>query len=550
MTPEELSRQIALCLKQAIEDGKIQLEEFPETIKVERPKNREHGDWASNIAMQLTKKANMPPRRIAEILLPYFKSIEGVSEVEVAGPGFINFTLEAASAGAIVETILEQAADFGTADSLKGQKINLEFVSANPTGPIHVGGVRWAAVGDSLARVLQTQGAQVHREYYVNDYGSQIDKFANSLYAAAQGKPTPEDGYAGEYINEIANDIVAQNKGIMQLPEAKAIAEFREQGVQLMLSHIKQSMEDFNVPFDTYFSETTLYEKGSIDKALEKLKHDGLLYEDEGAWWLNTEQFGDDKNRVVIKKDGNPAYIAGDIGYMEDKFNRGYDICFYMLGADHHGYVKRLHAVAQALTGTDDKVEIMIGQLVNLIKDGKPYKMSKRAGNIVTLEDLTELVGVDAARYELVRYSVDSPLDMDLDLLQKKTNDNPVFYVQYAHARTHQVARNAKESGVEAINFDPALLSAPQEEDLLATLSAYPSTLQAAAEFREPHRVARYLEKLAGSYHRWYDVCRVAPKGDEEITDVHRSRLQLNNAAQTVLRNGLNTLGVRAPERM
>ncbi|MFT4245620.1 MAG: arginine--tRNA ligase [Micrococcaceae bacterium] len=550
MTPEELSKALAQCVAAAVNDQKFSLEEVPETVRVERPKNREHGDWSTNIAMQLARQAKQTPRSLAEALKGYIENLEGVTSVDIAGPGFINIVLDTAVAGQIVPTILEQGDNFGTNDSLKAQKINLEFVSANPTGPIHVGGVRWAAVGDSLARVLQTQGVDVDREYYVNDHGSQIDKFANSLYAAAKGEETPEDGYAGDYIDDIAKQIVNENPEILKTDKTEAIAQFRATGLKFMLSEIQKSMEGFNVPFDTYFSETSLYEDGSIEKAVEKLKAEGYLYEKEDAWWLKTEQFGDDKDRVVIKSDGKPAYIAGDIGYLENKFNRGYDICFYMLGADHHGYINRLRAVAQAVSGTDDKVEVMIGQLVNLIKDDKPYRMSKRAGTIVTLDDLVELVGADAARYELVRYSVDSPLDIDLDLLQKKSNDNPVFYVQYAHARTNQVARNAKTAGVEDNVFKPELLTHPREEELLATLSSYPSVLAGAAKFREPHRVARYLEKLAGAYHRWYDSCRVAPKGDEEITDIHRTRLQLSNATKQVLKNGLNVLGVSAPERM
>ncbi|MEX5270076.1 arginine--tRNA ligase [Kocuria sabuli] len=556
MTPEQLSLAVSACLQDAVAQGELALgdgAELPE-VRIERPKNREHGDWATNIAMQLAKKVGRAPRDVAAVVQDRLQGTAGVAAVDVAGPGFLNITLDAAAAGGIARTIVEQGEAFGRADSLAGTSINLEFVSANPTGPVHLGGTRWAAVGDSLARVLEAQGAQVLREYYFNDHGAQIDRFARSLLARAQGEPAPEDGYGGDYITEIAERIVAQHPGV--LDSADPQEGFRAAGVELMFAEIRSSLHEFGVDFDVYFHEQSLFENGAVEGLLEQLKASGALYFADGAWWLRSSAYGDDKDRVVIKSDGQAAYIAGDIAYFKDKRDRGADLCIYMLGADHHGYVARLKAAAAALGDSPDRVEVLIGQMVNLVKDGVPVRMSKRAGNVVTMEDLVEAVGVDAARYSLTRFSVDSNIDIDLDLLTRRSNENPVFYVQYAHARTCAVGRNAEAAGVvrtdadgEAV-FDAALLEHPMEGELLAALGQYPSVLAQAAEFREPHRVARHLEVIAGTYHRWYDVCRVAPQGDDDVTDLHRTRLWLNDAARQVLANGLGVLGVSAPERM
>ena len=523
-------------------------------VRIERPKNREHGDWATNVAMQLAKKVGRAPRDVAAVVRDRLQGTAGVAAVDVAGPGFLNITLDAAAAGGIARTVVEQGAAFGTGDALAGTSVNLEFVSANPTGPVHLGGTRWAAVGDSLARVLEAQGADVVREYYFNDAGAQIDRFARSLLARAQGEPAPEDGYGGEYITDIAARIVAENPGVLDSGDPQEA--FRAAGVELMFAEIKSSLHDFGVDFDVYFHEQSLFDQGAVEKLLEQLKTSGALYFADGAWWLRSSAYGDDKDRVVIKSDGQAAYIAGDIAYFKDKRDRGADLCIYMLGADHHGYVARLKAAAAALGDAPDRVEVLIGQMVNLVKDGVPVRMSKRAGNVVTMEDLVEAVGVDAARYSLTRFSVDSNIDIDLGLLTRRSNENPVFYVQYAHARTCAVGRNAEAAGVartdergEAV-FDASLLDHPMEGELLAALGQYPSVLAQAAEFREPHRVARHLEVLAGTYHRWYDACRVAPQGEDEVTDLHRTRLWLNDAARQVLANGLGVLGVSAPERM
>lgn len=526
-------------------------------IVLERPRSREHGDWASTVAMRVAKQIGVPPRDLAQELATDLGALPGVAAVSVAGPGFINITLEAASAGALAARIVDEGEAFGRGTAFAGVRTNLEFVSANPTGPIHLGGTRWAAVGDSLARMLQAQGAEVTREYYFNDHGAQIDRYSASLLAAAFGEPAPEDGYGGGYIAEIAQHVVdAYDGDLTALPREEAREVFRAQGVDLMFTEIKQSLHDFGVDFDVYFHENDLYTSGAVEKAVARLTELGHMYEADGALWLRTTEFGDDRDRVVVKSNGETAYIAGDIAYYLDKRERGADRAIIMLGADHHGYIGRLMAVVAAFGDTPhEHLEILIGQMVNLVREGKPVRMSKRNGTVVTLEDLVEAVGVDAARYTLVRSSVDSALDVDLDLISKRTNDNPVYYVQYAHARTRSVARKAAEAGVTREvegrdAFDPSLLTHPAESDLLGALEQFPRTVERAATLREPHRVARYLEQLAGAYHRWYDSCRVIPVAGEPIEDVHRTRLVLNEAVGQVLRNGLGLLGVSAPERM
>ncbi len=553
MTPEELSLAIENSLNEALAEGQLELVEGADRpqVKVERPKNRDHGDWATNIALQLSKKVGKNPREVATILSERIQQIDGVTKVDIAGPGFLNIVLDAAAAGELAKTIVEAGKSFGTTTELEGKTINLEFVSANPTGPIHLGGTRWAAVGDSLARVLEASGANVVREYYFNDHGGQIDRFARSLLARAKNEAAPEDGYGGEDITDIANRVLESNPGALESEDPQEV--FRAAGVEFMFGDIKKSLHEFGVDFDVYFHENSLFENGKVEELLEKLKESENLYFKDGAWWLKSTDFGDDKDRVVIKSDGNAAYIAGDIAYFQDKTKRPEnpaDLAIYMLGADHHGYVARLKAAAAALGDDPDMVEVMIGQMVNLVKDGKPVRMSKRAGTVVTMEDLVDIVGVDAARYSLTRYSVDSNIDIDLDVLTKQSNENPVFYVQYAHARTCAVARNAATAGVERTAFDASLLDSDADSELLAVLGQYPNAVKEATNFREPHRVARYLETLAGAYHRWYGNSRVAPQGEEEVSDLHRTRLWLNDATRQVLANGLGLVGVTAPEKM
>ncbi len=550
MTPAELSATLLELTRSAA--GERATEITPDDVTLERPRNRDHGDWASNVAMKLGKRLGLDPRAFAAELATALAATDGIAAAEVAGPGFLNITLDAAAAGALAKSIVEQGEQYGHGDLYPGVTINLEFVSANPTGPIHLGGTRWAAVGDSLARLFSAQGGVVTREYYFNDHGAQIDRFARSLLAAHLGNPTPEDGYGGDYILDIAARVEAAYDGdlsTMRPEEAEDV--FRSVGVQLMFGEIKASLHDFGVDFDVYFHEDSLHESGAVERAVTRLRELGHIFEADGALWLRTTEFGDDKDRVVIKSDGEGAYISGDLAYYLNKRERGFERNLIMLGADHHGYLKRLMAMTAAF-GDEPYVnlEILIGQMVNLVRDGEAVRMSKRAGTVVTMEDLVEAVGVDAARYALVRSSADSALDIDLSLLTKRSNDNPVFYVQYAHARTNAVARNAAEAGVTRDAFDASLLTHETESILLAALADFPRVVRQAAELREPHRVARYLEDLAGSYHRWYDACRVSPFGDEEITDLHRTRLWLNDATGQVLRNGLGLLGVSAPERM
>lgn len=559
MTPEELAALIRASLEQAIAAGEVNLgpAELPD-VKVERPRSREHGDWATNVALQLAKKAGTNPRALAELLKARIVGAQAIAGVDIAGPGFMNITLNAAAAGELARTIVEAGDSYGTGKALAGSTVNLEYVSANPTGPIHVGGARWAAVGDSLSRILKANGADVVREYYFNDHGAQIDRFSASLLARARGEEAPQDGYGGQYIADIAQQVIAGELAAGRpdptgLPDAEAREIFRERGVNLMFAAIKAEMGDFRVEFDVYFHEDSLHESGAVDAAIARLREQGVIFEADGATWIRTTDFGDDKDRVIIKSDGDAAYFAGDIAYYLDKRKRGADHVVIMLGADHHGYIGRMYAMARAFgdtAGQGENLEILIGQLVSLVRDGQPVKMSKRAGTIVVLSDLVEAAGVDAARYSLVRAAMDSPLEIDLGLITSNTNENPVYYVQYAHARTCNVDRNAAEHGVRRDAFDPALLDGQADEELLATLAQYPVIVAQAAELREPHRVARYLEELAGKYHSWYGASRVTPRGDDPVSPVHEARLWLNDAAGQVLRNGLGLLGVSAPERM
>ncbi|GAB3809072.1 arginine--tRNA ligase [Humibacter antri] len=521
-------------------------------IRLERPKNREHGDWASNAAMRLAKPLGVNPRELAEEIAHEAQQLDGVASAQVAGPGFINFRLDAAAAGALAKTIVDAGDEYGRGDLYRGVRVNLEFVSANPTGPIHMGGVRWAAVGDSLARILQAEAADVTREYYFNDHGSQIDRFARSLLAAYLGEPTPEDGYGGDYIGDIAAKVVTAYDGdLASMDRAEQQEVFRDLGTNFMFEEIKQKLHGFGVDFDVYFHENDLHTSGAVDHAVQRLRELGHVYEKDGAVWLGTTEFGDDKDRVIIRSNGEPAYMSGDLGYYLNKRERGFEQNIIMLGADHHGYVGRMMAMTAAFGDTPGvNLQLLIGQMVNLLKDGEPVRMSKRAGTIVTLDDLVDAVGVDAGRYALVRSSSDSPLDIDLDLLAKHSNDNPVYYVQYAHARTRSVARNAAAAGVTRSAFAPELLTHETESALLGVLQEFPRIVAMAAELREPHRVARYIEEVAGLYHKWYDNCRVIPLGDEPVTDLHRTRLWLNDATGQVVRNGLGLVGVSAPERM
>jgi arginyl-tRNA synthetase len=488
---------------------------------------------------------------VAELIAARLRQADGIAKVDVAGPGFLNITLAADSLGALAKQIVETGAAYGRGDALAGARVNLEFVSANPTGPVHLGHTRWAALGDSLRRILEAAGAQVTAEHYINDFGSQMTKFGASLYAVAQGRPVPEDGYHGDYIPDVAKEVVATRPGVLELPEEEALVAFTTAGEELMVQGLRDSLHRFRVEFDVWFSERTLHESGAVDAALRRLREQGHVYDQDGAVWLRTTDFGDDKDRVLVRSNGELTYFASDAAYYLDKRARGFERCVYMLGADHHGYVNRLKAIV-ACAGDDPEqtIEVLIGQLVKLVREGAELRLSKRAGTIVTLDDFVELVGVDAGRYSLARWSADTPLTLDIAEITRRSNDNPVYYVQYAHARTCNAKRNAADVGIGLDVFVPELLTSPYESALLTALGDFPRVVATAAELRAPHRVARYLEDLAGTYHRWYDECRIIPRGDEEITDVNRTRAWLNDATRVVLANGLGLLGVSAPERM
>ncbi|MFC3964787.1 arginine--tRNA ligase [Nocardia jiangsuensis] len=552
MTPADLADLLRGTAAKVLVERGLDPALLPDEVTVERPRNPEHGDYATNLAMRVGKPAGVAPRDLASWLAEALSAADGVASAEVAGPGFLNIRLAASAQGAILEQVLAAGSGYGTAQALAGTRINLEFVSANPTGPVHLGGTRWAAVGDALGRILAAQGADVTREYYFNDNGAQIDRFAQSLVAAATGAPTPENGYAGAYIGEIAAQITAAHPGAAELPERERLELFRREGVELMFAQIRQALHDFGTDFDVYFNESSLFASGAVERAVNTLKNSGDLYEKDGAWWIASSAYGDDQDRVVIKSDGNSAYIAGDIAYFQDKRARGFDLCIYMLGADHHGYIGRLKAAAAAFGDDPATVEVLIGQMVNLVRDGQAVKMSKRAGTVVTLDDLVEAIGVDAARYSLVRSSVNSSIDIDLNLWTSQSAENPVYYVQYAHARTASIGRNAAEFGFAEVTPDLALLTADEEGELIRTIGEYPRVLGSAAGLREPHRVARYLEELAGAYHRFQTNknLRVLPLGDEPVSPTNAARLVLVNATRQVLANGLGLLGVTAPERM
>lgn len=550
MTPADLAELLRSVAAEVLSSHGLDPAALPAEVTVERPRNPEHGDYATNLALQVAKKVGANPRELAGWLVDALAAADGIASAEVAGPGFVNLRLETSAQGVIVANVLAAGTGYGHSALLDGQHINLEFVSANPTGPIHIGGTRWAAVGDALGRLLSTQGGRVVREYYFNDHGAQIDRFVNSLIAAAKGEPAPEDGYAGDYIADIAAQVLAEAPDALGLPDAERAETFRSIGVDLMFNQIKAALHEFGTDFDVYTHEDSMHASGRVDQAIAQLRANGAIYEKDGATWLRTTEFGDDKDRVVIKSDGQPAYIAGDLAYYLDKRQRGFDLCIYMLGADHHGYIARLKAAAAALGDDPDTVEVLIGQMVNLVRDGQPVRMSKRAGTVITLDDLVESIGVDAARYALIRSSVDTPIDIDLALWSSASSENPVYYVQYAHARLSALARNAADLGLQPDTAHLELLGHDKEGTLIRSIGEFPRVLQAAATLREPHRVCRYLEDLAGDYHRFYDSCRVLPQGDEEPGDLHRARLALCEATRRVIANGLAILGVSAPERM
>ena len=551
VTPDALAAALLSVLREVQQVDGIGIT-IPESVHVERPRSREHGDYATNVALTLAKGAAVSPRTLAEAIVQRLQHVAGVGSAQIAGPGFINIRLDSATQGELARNIVNQGAEFGRGSTLAGQVINVEFISANPTGPLHLGHTRWAAVGSALAEVLKAAGAEVTREFYINDRGVQMDKFGASVLAASKGQPVPEDGYHGGYIVDLAAQVIAEAPELQSLPGDEQLTAFREAAYRLQLAQQQQVLSLFRTHFDVWASERALHNSQAVEHAFARLREQGHVFELDGATWLRTTDFGDDKDRVLIKADGELTYFASDTAYYVDKRERGFAICIYLLGADHHGYVNRLKAVAQCNGDAADAAEVLIGQLVKITKGGEELKLSKRAGTIVTLEELVEEVGVDAARYSLIRHPVDSPLTLDLEAIARHTNDNPVFYVQYAHARIASVLRNAADLGVDwrAADFDPGLLVHARENELLGALGELPRIVATAADLREPHRVARYLEELATVYHRFYDACRVLPRGDESTSSEHIARLWLCAATRQTLANGLDLLRVGAPERM
>ncbi|WP_026875200.1 arginine--tRNA ligase [Jiangella gansuensis] len=552
MTPEQLSTAVRDVLTAAVDAGEIALPDgVPTQVTIERPRNRDHGDYATNVALQLAKKAGTNPRALAELLAARLREVAGVEAVDIAGPGFLNITVSAAAQGELARTIVEAGDAYGRGDALAGITIDVEFISANPTGPLHLGHVRWAAVGDALARVLEAAGATVTREFYINDRGGQMDKFGASIMARAHGEPVPEDGYHGEYVAELARAVVDAEPDVLNQPRDQQLVTFREEGYRLQLAEQQRQLEEFRTRFDVWYSERSLHDNGRVEHALDVLHKQGHLFEADGALWMRTTDFGDDKDRVLRRGNGEYTYFAADAAYYVDKRERGFDICIYLLGADHHGYIGRLKALAACAGDDPDRnIEIPIGQLVKIVKDGQELRLSKRAGTMLTLGQVVEAAGVDALRYSLCRYPADSPLTLDVAQITKQTSDNPVFYVQYAHARLDSILRNAADLGVDKSELRPELLDHERESVLLGALAEFPRVVATAAELREPHRVARFLEDTASTFHKFYDTCRVLPMGDEDVTDVHRARLWLVEATKVVLANGLGMLGVVAPDRM
>ena len=559
MNPDQLSETIVDVLEALVADGAITLPDgVPTEVTVERPRQKGHGDYATNVALQLAKRAGTNPRAFADLVAERLRAADGVAEVEVAGPGFLNVTVEAGAQGQVAADIVAAGEAYGSSETLAGQSINIEFISANPTGPLHLGHTRWAVLGDAIGRVLEAAGASVAREFYINDRGNQMNLFGASLEASALGNPIPEDGYQGAYIADLAAEIVRRQPDIVDLPEGERLAAFREAGYALQLKEQQDQLDGFNTHFDVWFSERDLHadeSHGSVADTLRSLKDNGHLFEADGALWMRTTDFGDDKDRVLIRSNGELTYFASDTAYYLNKRARGFDHCIYLLGADHHGYVGRLRAMA-ACVGDDPALtlDVMIGQLVKIMRDGEELRLSKRAGTIVTLNELVDEIGVDALRYSLARFPADSPLTLDVAEITKASSDNPVYYVQYAHARTCRMMENAADVGMSLPGdaFDPSLLDHELDGRLLRALAEFPRVVASAAELREPHRVARYLEDTAAVFNRWYDTkeCRMLPQGDEPVTATNEARLVLVQAVRTVLANGLDLLGVSAPERM
>ncbi|MEL3972990.1 arginine--tRNA ligase [Rossellomorea oryzaecorticis] len=552
---EKVQENLKSEIKEAVLKANLATEEQIPDIILEIPKEKTHGDYSTNMAMQLARVAKKAPRMIAEDIMANFdQSKASIEKMEIAGPGFINFFMNNDYLTDLIPMILDQDHEYGGSDAGKGERVNVEFVSANPTGDLHLGHARGAAVGDSLCNVLEKAGYKVTREYYINDAGNQIHNLAKSVearyfQALGQDVAMPEDGYHGADIIEIGKKL-AQEFGSQyaDASEEERYKFFREYGLKIEMSKLQKDLEMFRVPFNVWYSETSLYENGKIDAALAKLRENGHVYEEDGATWFRSTELGDDKNRVLIKNDGTYTYLTPDISYHQDKFERGHDVLINIWGADHHGYIPRMKAAIEALGFDREKLEVEVIQLVHLYKNGEKMKMSKRTGKAVTLRELVEEVGLDAVRYFFAMRSADTHMDFDLDLAVSQSNENPVYYAQYAHARICSILRQAEESGLASEDrIDLSLIGTEKEVDLLKKLGEFPQMIADAAEKRTPHRVANYINDLASTFHSFYNANKVLDAENRELTT---ARLALVKSVRVTLQNALALIGVDAPEKM
>ncbi|WDH98860.1 arginine--tRNA ligase [Paenibacillus urinalis] len=553
---ELINEQVTAAIKEAVISAGIVAEEEIPAIVLEVPKDKSHGDLATNAAMQLTRIAKKNPRMIAEQMIEHLDlSKAGIESAEIAGPGFINFRLSKSYLYPVIELIHEQGEDYGRVNMGEGRKIQMEFVSANPTGSLHLGHARGAAVGDALCNVLDFAGYEVTREYYINDAGNQVFNLSKSIEARylqelGQEVDMPEDGYHGEDIRGFARELVAEKgNSLLELNPGDRAAFFRDYGLEKELDKIKRDLGRFRVEFDNWFSETSLYDNGAVLNALDELRERNEIFEKDGATWLHTSKYGDDKDRVLIKNDGTYTYLTPDIAYHRDKYARGYDTMINIWGADHHGYIPRMKAAMEALGNDPDKLVVLIAQMVSLFQNGEKVKMSKRTGKAITMEDLMDEVGVDAIRYFFTMRSMDSHLDFDMDLAISTSNENPVFYVQYAHARVCSVYRQAEEQGIVIYpvrDVNLSKLTAEHEYDILRKLGEFPEEVAASANGYAPHRIIRYVYELSALFHSYYKAERVITDDAEQT----QARLALLGAVRTVIATSLRLVGVSAPEKM
>lgn len=552
----KIQELITAAAQAAYSAGELPSDRFP-AIEIETPKQPGHGDLSTNLAMQMAKLQKMPPRKIAEIVLAHIDDTENIIEkTDIAGPGFINFFLRTAAWHPVLETIYRQDSDYGSTDIGNGQRVQVEFVSANPTGPLHVGHGRGAAVGDTVANILSHCGWDVQREYYVNDSGRQIRTLGFSVFKRYQelmqiAVDFPEECYQGDYIRDIAAGIVDEKgAALLSIDPDEAVAYCARAAAEIILKGIHEDLQEFGIAFDQWFSEQSLFDSGKVDAVIDQLAARGIVFDQDGARWFRTTDFGDEKDRVVVRENGLTTYFASDIAYHQDKFDRGFERVIDVWGADHHGYIPRVTAAIEAAGKDRNQFHVILIQLVNLLRKGAPVAMSTRAGEFITLKDVVQEVGRDAARFIFLTRHYESPLDFDLELAKEKSNDNPVFYVQYVHARIASIIRKGRnENRIDDIGWNAAgagQLIQPEEITLIKQLAFYPEAVSAAARLLEPHRITYYLMELAAAFHSYYNKHKVLTD-DTELT---AGRLCLVGAVQKVIRNGLTLLGVSAPEKM